>query len=392
MAKTKENDWSIFLADLGYDANNPGDKAVINALKGKKTTPGKLANLWTEKVPLKECEDWLKGEGINSGDARTNIISGIKDLAPKGSAIIRDETLVLPNQKKYHFVKLLHSSMDTFVTHALSPNNDSVVMKCKLNHFSSTQFVELDVLSKLGSFDGIPSVEWSGFANEGNTKYETVILRPYGVPLTKLFTKITTDRVAAALWVASQLMLILEYIHNMGFLHRDIKPANIIYAEKIVLIDFNLSSRFYKTRGNCTGTVPWMSLAEVSQQLLSPFSDLQSLAYVLLDLAGVSLPWQRENDWNVLENQMKYFTTQQPETLCESIQLPIVLEFVQYTHRPTKKRVDYTYWSKCFEDTAMAICSNLSLQNRSHMICHASGGSSSAQKSSPSNKRKILER
>jgi hypothetical protein len=77
-------DWGVFLTDLGYDANNPGDKAVIDALKGKKTTPGKLASLWTEDVPLKECEDWLKGEGINSGGARTHIISGIKDLAPKG--------------------------------------------------------------------------------------------------------------------------------------------------------------------------------------------------------------------------------------------------------------------------------------------------------------------
>jgi len=49
----------------------------------------------------------LKGEGINSGDARTNIISGIKDLAPKGSAIIRDETLVLPKSEEISFCQVI---------------------------------------------------------------------------------------------------------------------------------------------------------------------------------------------------------------------------------------------------------------------------------------------
>jgi len=192
-----------------------------------------------------------------------------------------------------------------------------------------------------------------------NTRYEALILRPYGVPLTKLFAKITVERVAAALWVTSQLLLILAHIHQLGFLHCDIKPANIIFAEKIVLIDYNLSSRFCKTRGNHTGTVPWMSLIEVSQKLLSPFSDLQSLAYVLLDLAGVSLPWQREDDWKILQNQMEYFTLQQPEDLCANIQYPVVLEFVQYSHNPTKQHIDYVYWSQRFEEAAMASCSTI---------------------------------
>jgi len=58
MAKTKENDWGVFLTELGYDANNPGEKAVIDALLGKRTKPGKLASLWTQDVLPDKCEEW----------------------------------------------------------------------------------------------------------------------------------------------------------------------------------------------------------------------------------------------------------------------------------------------------------------------------------------------
>lgn len=84
MAKktTKENDWSVFLTGLGYKRGNKKHGTVFKKFEDLMTTPGNLASLW-EDLGAKEVKDMLS-EWVTDADTIATILSGIKDLAPKG--------------------------------------------------------------------------------------------------------------------------------------------------------------------------------------------------------------------------------------------------------------------------------------------------------------------
>jgi len=103
MAKTKENDWSVFLAGLGYDKSDSDDKAVFDAFNKKKTTPGELAGLWTD-LGVNEVKNMLSKWGID-GDDLVKILSGIKELVPK------DKTVLLNPDSHLHSVSMRLANM-----------------------------------------------------------------------------------------------------------------------------------------------------------------------------------------------------------------------------------------------------------------------------------------
>ncbi|CAM8978837.1 unnamed protein product [Rhodiola kirilowii] len=46
---------------------------------------------------------------------------------------------------------------------------------------------------------------------------------------------------------AAELVLILEYVHKLGFVYRDLKPDNVVIQESghLMLIDFDLSTNLF---------------------------------------------------------------------------------------------------------------------------------------------------
>ncbi|KIM92407.1 hypothetical protein PILCRDRAFT_57595, partial [Piloderma croceum F 1598] len=99
----------------------------------------------------------------------------------------------------------------------------------------------------------------------------------------------------------------LMHIHSHGTVHCDIKPDNIMLSigdtDRFFLINYGIAQPYCTGTSNrynpikdgrhVLGTLTWASLNAHSGYDLSPWDDLESLAYTLLFLLRGSLPWQR---------------------------------------------------------------------------------------------------
>ena len=107
----------------------------------------------------------------------------------------------------------------------------------------------------------------------------------------------------------TELLTIIEDFHRSGYIHRDIKPQNVCARFKgsspLALIDYGVS-KLYKNANNqhidareraaAIGSPLYSSPNVSDHQELSRRDDLYSLAYSVLDVCGVNLPWRGASD------------------------------------------------------------------------------------------------
>jgi len=118
-------------------------------------------------------------------------------------------------------------------------------------------------------------------------------------------------------FIGEQVLGILEYIHEQGYLYRDVKPENIMvgYDNKIYLIDYGVTAKFihegyHVSNGyslNFVGTPRYASVRTHQRRIQSRRDDLESLGYVLLYLHKGTLPWcsAEEKDSYVLGSKRR---------------------------------------------------------------------------------------
>lgn len=114
-------------------------------------------------------------------------------------------------------------------------------------------------------------------------------------------------------FISSDILSALAYMHRKGIVHRDIKPANIIIEEnsgKAILADFGLAKRMeagtHLTRsGELLGTPHYLSPEQARGDKLTPASDIYSFGITLYEMVTGNLPFQGETPLQILWRHVK---------------------------------------------------------------------------------------
>jgi len=190
---------------------------------------------------------------------------------------------------------------------------------------------EIQVYKQLESVAGLPKIIFADSLREG--RVQTLVLTHCGRSLAeRQFELHSGPRKAVrcgfstktALVVGVALLEQLRAIHRCGVVHRDLKPHNIvarvdcvenpddrlsIRTDCITLIDFGLAtcwrlpdgSHIARTKENeVAGNIRYASVNNTRGITTSRRDDLESLGYVLIDIASASLPWGIENISDIL--------------------------------------------------------------------------------------------
>jgi len=169
-----------------------------------------------------------------------------------------------------------------------------------------------------------------------------IIMDLLGPSLENLLHKNKKFRLKTVILLAIQMIELLRYIHDKGYIHRDIKPDNFVVdkdtGSKLYCIDFGLAKKYikknnqhvsFKKRNKFCGTARYASIAAHKGYEQSRKDDLEAIGYLLIYLFRGKLPWQNMKHKDKKEKYKMILESKEnisDEELCE--QLP--REFLVY--------------------------------------------------------------
>ncbi|KAG4091104.1 kinase-like domain-containing protein [Neocallimastix lanati (nom. inval.)] len=217
---------------------------------------------------------------------------------------------------------------------------------------------------------GIPKVFHMGV--EGN--WNILVMEQLGPSLRDIQNSSPTGKLTlrAVAYCGMELINRFQFIHSKGIVFRDVKPdqfcvgnVNIPKDQTIYVVDFGLSS-FYRdpvTKRHIPFRKPMKGRSRVGTARYASVNvhegydhtrrdDLESLAYVLIDLAKASLPWMGIKASSSREGWAKIRIRKREATLYEICgNLPNEFaKFLDYTRNlGFMEEPDYMYCYKLFE-------------------------------------------
>ncbi|KAI0044848.1 putative casein kinase I [Auriscalpium vulgare] len=217
---------------------------------------------------------------------------------------------------------------------------------------SSSLEHEVMVYKDLANVLGLPRVHMFT-AESGN---DALVMDLFGPSLEAIIASRQAGfNLSTASVLCQQMLMLLERIHNRGYIHRDIKPSNFLLglgqqARHVFMIDLGLASRCRNPASNIhipyhrgqelVGSARWASANAHAGIQQSRRDDLGSLAYILVYFIRGSLPWQTLTDDDSIFAKTKSCT---PATLCHDLPAE-VSAFVAYVQTLAfEAEPDYAY-------------------------------------------------
>jgi serine/threonine protein kinase len=208
----------------------------------------------------------------------------------------------------------------------------------KISVKNSVLWEEIKIIDDLKGGVGIPEVLWYGKHDD----YKVMIMNLLGPSLDK-FYKVSHKQfnLDTTIYLGSEMIKRIEFVHSKNYLHRDIKPNNFLLGKfsrdmrvdnTVYIIDFGLSKTFldpdtgrhysFKDDRRFVGTPRYASLNTHLGVRQSRRDDLESILFILVYFLKGDLPWQGVKAKTKSEKKrkiMKKKSAVSPSELCSEI-------------------------------------------------------------------------
>jgi len=170
-----------------------------------------------------------------------------------------------------------------------------------------------------------------------------IIMDLLGPSLDNMLEQRKKFRLKSVILLSIEMIQLLKYIHDRGYIHRDIKPDNFVMdyekKSKLYCIDFGLAKKYtdkndehiaFKKDGKFCGTARYASIAAHKGYTQSRKDDLEALGYLLVYLYRGRLPWQSTKSKDKKERYRMIMEKKElisEETLCEQLPREFLIYF-----------------------------------------------------------------
>lgn len=272
---------------------------------------------------------------------------------------------------EYELIKKIGSGSfgEVYLT-KIKNNNLMVASKIEeKNNKKSKIFDEYKIYKRLylkGLKNGIPKI----YTIFTTPKFNILVMELLGDTLDNIYVKNNKQfNLSTILKLSYDLIILIENIHNCGYIHRDIKPNNFMFGinenkEKLYILDFGLSKKYmlnnkhieFKSNKSLVGTARYTSINVHNGFEPSRRDDLISIGYMLIYFINGSLPWQGLKKLNLI-GECKITTN--ITKLCKDIPL-CYNEYLNYvTNLKFDERPNYNYIKNLFIEYSERMYINL---------------------------------
>jgi len=212
---------------------------------------------------------------------------------------------------------------------------------------------ECAVYRVLAGAPGFPRVYEAGIDNGRHF----IAMEELGKSISQLFSQCSHRfSMKTVLMLVDQMLSRVEFLHRKNRLHRDIKPSNFVMglgssSNQVHLIDFDLSSPVNEDQPIAfRGTPCYASISVQNGLAPSRRDDMESLGYVMTQLAKGTLPWHRSADKMSFIQTLEMKQTISVAELCHGLPKEFELYMESVRRLSANEHPAYAEYRKMFRD------------------------------------------